>query len=363
MGDADYDVAIAGAGPAGSTLALLAARAGYRVLLAERSRFDAPRIGETAPPELRPLLSKLALGHLLNDALHADAPAVVSVWGSDEPAERHHILSPYGNALHLDRRAFDQGLALAAHAAGADLRIGANVCFESLQPNGYRVTLSGGQCVHAKIAVRANGRAGGALGLASARCYLDSNIATVARFAAAPERIEPRTVIEAIPGGWFYLAAIPGNEIVAMFMTQAAKVPAERSRRLRWWLEALARTSLVRSALSGQPIPKSLSIYDARSSYLRTTAGADWFALGDASFAPDPLSGQGIIWAMGNAIFAEQVLRSGADFAQSMAQRLSAEVADYLAVRDQIYRMEQRFPGDPYWSSRLRQDVPRLHHS
>src|SRR5262249_27967393 len=156
----------------------------------------------------------LALGHLLNDAIHIEAPAVVSVWGSDEPAERPHILSPYGNALHLDRCAFDQALALAASAAGAHLRLGISLRFERWGSNSYRVKLSDGTEVSANIAVRANGRAGGALELPGTRCYLDGNIAVVARFTAAPKRTEARTVIEAIAGGWFYLAAVPGGEIV-----------------------------------------------------------------------------------------------------------------------------------------------------
>jgi flavin-dependent dehydrogenase len=347
-----YDLAIAGAGPAGSTLALLAARAGNRVLLAERSRFDTPRVGETAPPELRPLLSRLHLDHLLTAATHAEAPAVVSVWGSDQPVERHHILSPYGSALHLDRRCFDQALADAARAVGADLRLGTRVRFGAQQPSGYRVLLSDGTSAHADIAVCANGRSGGGSGLPAARCYLDDNVAAVARF-AAPQRVESRTVIEAIPGGWFYLAAIPNTEIVAVFITRAGAVPSGRTRRVRWWLEALARTRLVRSALNGQPIPQALSICDARSSYLRTSAGANWFALGDARLAPDPLSGQGIIWAIADAIFAAQALSSGNDLFLTMARRTDAEVADYLSVRDRIYRMEQRFPDDRYWSARL----------
>src|SRR5947207_2602329 len=97
---AGYDIAIAGAGPAGSVLALLAARAGYRVLLVETSRFDRMRVGETAPPELRPALARLGLEHLARAPFCRDAPAVLSVWGSDEPASRHHIFSPYGSALH-----------------------------------------------------------------------------------------------------------------------------------------------------------------------------------------------------------------------------------------------------------------------
>src|SRR5262249_31502648 len=86
-----YDIAIAGAGPAGSALALLAAKAGLRVLLAERSQFERPRIGETAPPELRPLLARAGLAHVLNSECYREAPAVVSVWGSSIPHERHHI--------------------------------------------------------------------------------------------------------------------------------------------------------------------------------------------------------------------------------------------------------------------------------
>src|SRR5262245_51367413 len=39
-----------------------------------------------------------------------DAPEVLSVWGSDEPRSRHHIFSPYGTALHLDRFGDDSGL-------------------------------------------------------------------------------------------------------------------------------------------------------------------------------------------------------------------------------------------------------------
>jgi 2-polyprenyl-6-methoxyphenol hydroxylase-like FAD-dependent oxidoreductase len=338
-GDAmsQYDITIAGAGPAGSVLALLAARAHYRVLLVEKSRFDKPRIGETAPPELRPLLSKLQLDYVLNKVSYVEAPALVSVWGSDEPLERNHILSPYGNALHLDRRRFDEGLTLAAQAAGADLRLGVSLRFEPRRANGYLVILSDGTSARAEVAVRANGRMG-------------DDVAAVARFAATPRRLEPRTVIEAIAGGWFYLAAIPGGELVTVFVTRAAMVPSDRTTRLRWWLEALARTRLVRAELTGQPIPQSLSIYNARSSFLRTNAATDWFAVGDARMAPDPLSGQGIIWAIEDAVFAAQALRSDINIAEAMALRMPDEVANYLAMRDRIYGMERRFPNDAYWS-------------
>jgi hypothetical protein len=60
----DYDLAIAGAGPAGSVTALLAVRSGLRVCLIEKNGYEKHRFGETAPPELRPELTRLGLDHL-----------------------------------------------------------------------------------------------------------------------------------------------------------------------------------------------------------------------------------------------------------------------------------------------------------
>src|SRR5262245_48698611 len=106
-----YDIAIARAGPAGSVLAPLAARARYRVLLVERSHFNRPRFGETAPPELRQALTRVGLERLARAPFCREAPEVLSVWGSDEPWSRHHIFSPHGTALHPDRRACAEPLA------------------------------------------------------------------------------------------------------------------------------------------------------------------------------------------------------------------------------------------------------------
>ena len=223
-----YDIAIAGAGPAGSVLALLAARAHYRVLLVEKSRFDRPRLGETAPPELRPVLTRVGLEHLLQAPFCRDAPGVLSVWGNDEPVARHHIFSPYGSAFHLDRRAFDEALAIAARDAGADLRLGCSARFVAQPSSGYIVQLSTGERVRSRLAILATGRAGGGLGLPYVRRYLDNNIAVAARFSSVTGQLDRRTVIEAVPGGWFYLAALPGNEFIAVFVTSATLIPSKR---------------------------------------------------------------------------------------------------------------------------------------
>jgi flavin-dependent dehydrogenase len=348
-----YDLAIAGAGPAGSVLALLAARANYRVLLIEKSRFDRPRLGETAPPELRPVLTRVGLEHLLQAPFCRNTPEVLSVWGSDEPVVRHHIFSPYGSAFHLDRRAFDEALAFAARNAGADLRLGCSAGFVAQPSSGYVVQLSTGERVRSRLAILATGRVGRGIGLPYVRRYLDNNIAVAARFSSCRPQLDGRTVIEAVPGGWFYFAALPGDEFIAVFITSAALIPGKRRARLRWWLEALARTTVVRIALNGCRLPETLLVADARASFARSGGGECWIAVGDARVAPDPLSGQGIIWAIDDAYSTMELLtgREWRGLAQKMQARTERDVGAYLLECSQVYSQEQRFKDDPYWAT------------
>jgi len=284
------------------------------------------------------------------------------VWGSDEPRLRHHIFSPYGTGLHLDRRAFDEALALAARDAGADLKLGCAARFAAQPRGGYIVQLSTGERVHTNAAILATGRAGSGLGLPYAREYLDNNVAVAARLSLPARHLDTRTVIEAVPAGWFYLAALPGNEVIVVLITLATLVPSERRARLRWWLEALAQTIVVRNALNGCRLPQTLSVANARASFALSGAGDSWLAIGDARIAPDPLSGQGIIWAIDDAASAMELLTRmhGRDLAQEMRARTLRDVEAYLFERSRVYRSEQRFKDDAYWSavSRSSASVP-----
>src|SRR5262245_47407404 len=346
-----YDITIAGAGPAGSVLALLATRARYRVLLIEKSQFDRPRFGETAPPELRQALTRVGLERLAKAPFCRDAPEILSVWGSNEPRSRHHIFSPYGTALHLDRRAFDEALAFAAHDAGADLKLGCAAHFAPQPGGGYIVQLSTGERIRTNAAILATGRAGSGLGLPYVREYLDNNVAIAARLSSPGEHLDPRTIVEAVPGGWFYLAALPGNEVIAVFITLATLVPSERRARLRWWLEALAQTTVVRRVLNRCPPLEDVLVANARASFARSGAGERWLAIGDARIAPDPLSGQGIIWAFDDAISVMELLARMAwhDLAREMGARTVRDVNVYRIERSRVYSHEQRFKNDAYW--------------
>jgi flavin-dependent dehydrogenase len=347
----DYDITVAGAGPAGSVFALLAARAGYRVLLVERSHFEKPHFGETAPPELRAALTRIGQDHLTHAPYSRDAPELVSVWGGDQPLSRNHILSPYGAALHLDRQKFDEALALAARDAGADLRLGCGARFAQQPDGSHIVRLQDGATARANIAILATGRSGGNAGLPYTRCHLDDQIGVAAHFALPGGVFEPRMLVEAVPSGWLYLSALPSGLAVAILVTSAALVPRGRNPRLRWWLETLARTRQIRAALHGCRIPEMLSVCDARGSYALRGGGENWLAIGDARIAPDPLSGQGIHWAIDDACSAMEFAKGSPwrEVADKMRARTAREVEQYRADRMMAYSRERRFESEAYW--------------
>jgi 2-polyprenyl-6-methoxyphenol hydroxylase-like FAD-dependent oxidoreductase len=244
-------------------------------------------------------------------------------------------------------------LALAAQKAGAYLRLGCSARFVANEADGFVVRLSKGEYARSTLAILANGRAGGGLGLAYGRRYLDDNVGVAARLSTVPRNFEPRTVIEALPNGWFYLAALPGNTAIAVFITSASIVPSGRDLRLSWWREALAETTIIRDAVRRCAPAEAVFVVDARGSYAQWCAGHRWLAIGDARIAPDPLSGQGIIWAVDDAVWIMQMMvRTDLnDISSEMLRRTEHDVATYLVERSRVYSTEQRFAAEPYWTN------------
>jgi flavin-dependent dehydrogenase len=347
-----YDVLIAGAGPAGAALALLLARAGARVALADHPRQERQRQGETASPEVRSALARLGLASLLEDANHREAPAMVSVWGDEQPRERHNLLSPHGSAVHLDRAVFDAALKRAAAQAGAVVRPAGSARFVPCGTGGYLVHVESSETLRARFVVLAVGRSAGGAGLPYHRVALDDHVSTAAIFERSVA--DGRMAVEAIAGGWFYLAALPAGRTIVVFLSRASAVPRRHDTRKRWWLEALARTRYVRKVLTGARLPAQLSVRDARSSFARVPAGVDWIAVGDARLAPDPLSGSGVLWALEDAAATAREILSAdrAGLATRVAARTRRDVDAYRAAAASIYSAETRFDGDPYWDSR-----------
>lgn len=123
MSAARADLAIAGGGPGGAVLALLAARAGMRVVLLEQARFPRPKpCGGVLSPRAVEILSEAGLLQALRAAGAAPIRRLHVLNREGEPARL-----PYGQGLALERERLDCILLEAAARAGADVRTGTRV--------------------------------------------------------------------------------------------------------------------------------------------------------------------------------------------------------------------------------------------
>jgi len=113
----DYDLAVIGGGPAGTSATITAARAGLRVLLAERGRLPRHKVcGEFVSPEAHGQLISLLDGEA---GLH-EAPRIAGARiFVDEQAREAPVDPP---AWSITRYALDATLWHAAEDAGADAR-------------------------------------------------------------------------------------------------------------------------------------------------------------------------------------------------------------------------------------------------
>src|SRR3954466_4282642 len=119
------DVLIIGAGPAGSTSALLLARAGFRVLALEKSTFPRFHIGESILPRNFPLIQELGLESALKAIPHVPKFGAEFGIGDDPNTTRFTFdtgLVPGSRTFNIERAVFDKMLMDNARAAGAEIR-------------------------------------------------------------------------------------------------------------------------------------------------------------------------------------------------------------------------------------------------
>ena len=128
---AGRDVVVVGAGPAGSVSALLLARAGFDVVLLDRSKFPRPKAcGDCLSPGANVILQRLGLW----PAVLAAQPGRLHGWqlsAADDAAFSALFAASSSTdapvSLAIERARFDAILLQAAQAAGVDVRTGVRV--------------------------------------------------------------------------------------------------------------------------------------------------------------------------------------------------------------------------------------------
>ena len=101
---------IAGAGPAGAATAISLAdfAPSLRVCLVDAPATDALRVGETLPPQIKPILEHLeACGSAFAADGHRPSYRTVSAWGGPELLSNEFLFQAHQVGWRLDRARFD----------------------------------------------------------------------------------------------------------------------------------------------------------------------------------------------------------------------------------------------------------------
>jgi len=313
-------VVVAGAGPAGATVATLLARAGRDVVLVDRPR-EGRAVGEHLPAAARPLLHRLGLHHLLDG--HEPCVGLASVWRG-VCTERAAIGDPLGAGTLLDRRRFDDDLRREAVEAGVlfvDGRI------REVTPHGDGLDVSGAWEGRAEMVVDATGRASHIARQLGREVQRQGRSVAWCRW-QHDVHADRRLRVEDTDDGWFYTAPLPGGErVVVWHRPDGARVTAAD------FDAALDRAPTVRARAGGTwvdgPVGRS-----AAGQRLPSPCGPGWWAVGDAAMAFDPISSQGLLTALAGA---EQLVAAlGAGSPASYPRWCDRVWSRYVRERDRL---------------------------
>jgi len=323
-----------------------------------------PPVGESIPPDTRPLLRRLGvLADFLTDG-HQPCLGSASAWGSAGLGHNDFVTNPYGTGWHLDRARFEQLLLDRARSVAVRVLHGWTVRTVTAQEDRLiRFSLhSSGQSPltgRAGFVVDATGSTAAiARQLAATQRWHDRLVLATAFFQAPPSAPPSRvTLLEATESGWWYLAGLPGERLTVAFASDPELFRDTGAARWPAWVQGLADTRHLAPRLAGSRLlSRELVTLSAPSRRLDPVAGLGWLAVGDAACSYDPLSAQGIHQALHTGLAAADAICAGltrpglvcADYAEQVA----ADFEEYLANHRHLYAAEQRFPDSPFWQRR-----------
>ena len=301
-----WDVVVAGAGPAGAVCALVLANRGVAVLLVDKCEFPRDKVCGSC-------LNGAALSALCAAGLH-DQPAAlgaVRLTGMRIRAGNREALLRLPKSVAVSRRALDVSLVRAAIAAGAEFLPSVEATLDRQSDGARAVRLRDGTAgarATTQVAVAADGLAGGFLK------EFDGLTPTIADYAPLGFGAIVEEPSDFFPAGTIFMGCTPrgyvgvvrledGRLDIALALDRGAAKSAGGT--------SAAAVAVLRE--SGLPCPASIAGASFRGTPLLTrsracVAGAGLVVIGDAAGYVEPLTGEGMAWALQQAILAAALI-------------------------------------------------------
>lgn len=305
------DVIVAGGGPAGSTTALLLARAGFSVCLLEKDVHPRFHIGESILPRNTLVLRQLGLEDAVRARPHVPKFGAEFGMGNDFATRKFQFtdgLLPGFPVFNIERSHLDKLLLDEARNAGVGVFEGSPVeRIVALQDGTVRVATARAE-VKGRVLIDASGQ-GSLVGrhLNIRQSFSDPELQKVAYFQHFENVERPPGIESGHPciimcdEGWFWLIGLNETKTSVGFVTRPsfAKTLSIPPRTMLGW--AVQRCPVVRHRMRDAVGDASNLVMSDFSYRCQPYAGPGYFMVGDAACFLDPIFSTGVTLAMVSA--------------------------------------------------------------
>jgi geranylgeranyl reductase family protein len=323
-----HDVVIVGAGPGGSAAAHFLSRRGVDVLLLDRSDFPRDKTcGDGLTPRALRVLEHMGIvSEVARQGCAVDSYEVVAPNGRATSAR----ITSNAGALVVPRHTLDDILRRTATRSGAHFEGRVNVRRVEATPRGARIHAENGQAFEGRLAVVATGAAYSVLTrsgilekppkvMLAARAYFEDIQADVRR------AFQLRFDDVPMPGyGWVFPVANRAANVGVGFL------PGRHAQTAVKAMERFVHGKAVGSILDGARQAAPVKGYPIRVDFLRSPTAAERMLLvGEAAGLVNPLTGEGIDYALESGMLAAEHIAHGLE---------SGLTEDWLVGYDRLLR-------------------------
>lgn len=360
----NYDVVVVGGGPGGAALATFLARANWKCLVLEGSRFPRYHIGESLIPHTYGIFDRLGLLPKLRESVFPVKHSVRFVSRDGTQSDPFYfsetIPGEAATTWQVARSEFDEIMLDHARESGVEVREGWHVdrvLFEDGLATGVEAKCSEteSRTFGARVVVDASGRStviGKQLGLKGPVPGLRK--ASAWAYYSGGERLPgidagETTIFRVSDDAWFWYIPLPDDVISVGIVCDPELVLGEDGSMKAKFLEQVEKCRPLADRLKNATRTSPVRGLKELSYLNRQTCGDGWVMIGDARAFLDPIYSSGLYLALGSAELAAQCISDALASNDVSADRLGAFEAKLLQGVEVIRRLIHAF-YDPDFS-------------